>query len=57
MVQDELILLYWTRTSDGGTAGCVVDLARLSARLVALLPGPFTGERILTLLDDRAGFR
>jgi signal transduction histidine kinase len=54
VVQDELELLFWVRTSDGGTAGCLVDLARLSGRLVALLPDPFTGERILTLLDESA---
>ena len=54
LVQDELELLFWVRTGDGGAAGCLVDLAKLSARLAALLPEPFTGERILTLLDERA---
>ena len=54
LVQDELELLFWVRTADGGTAGCLVNLARLSERLVALLPDPFTGERILTVLDEAA---
>jgi len=54
VVQDELELLFWMRTADGGTAGCLVDLARLSERLVALLPDPFAGERILTLLNEAA---
>jgi hypothetical protein len=54
LVQDELELLFWVRTVDGGAAGCLVDLAKLSARLAALLPAPFTGERILALLDERA---
>lgn len=54
LVQDELELLFWVRTADGGAAGCLVDLAKLSARLAALLPEPYTGERILALLDERA---
>jgi len=54
VVQDELELLFWVRTADGGTAGCLVDLARLSGRLVGLLPDPFTGERVLTLLNEAA---
>jgi signal transduction histidine kinase len=55
LVQDRLELLFWVRTTDGGTAGCLVNLPRLSERLVALLPDPFTGERILTVLDEVAG--
>ncbi|MCX7029280.1 MAG: HAMP domain-containing sensor histidine kinase, partial [Spirochaetes bacterium] len=39
---------------DGGAAGCLVNLPRLSERLVALLPNPFAGERILTVLDEAA---
>jgi signal transduction histidine kinase len=54
LVQDQLELLFWVRTDDGGAAGCLVDLARLSARLAALLPEPFAGERVLALLDERA---
>ncbi|MCX7029858.1 MAG: hypothetical protein NTU62_07015, partial [Spirochaetes bacterium] len=54
LVQDELELLFWIRTADGGTAGCLINLSRLSERLVALLPDPFTGERILTVLDEAA---
>jgi signal transduction histidine kinase len=54
VVQDELELLFWVRTADGGTAGCLVNLPRLAERLVALLPDPFTGERILTVLDEAA---
>ena len=54
LVQDELELLFWVRTADGGTAGCLVNLPRLSERLVALLPDPFTGERVLTVLDEAA---
>ena len=54
VVQDELELLFWVRTADGGTAGCLVNLGRLTERLVALLPDPFTGERILTVLDEAA---
>jgi signal transduction histidine kinase len=54
LVQDELELLFWVRTADGGAAGCLVNLPRLSERLVALLPDPFAGERILTVLDEAA---
>lgn len=54
LVQDKLELLFWARTADGGAAGCLVDLARLSERLVDLLPDPFSGERILTILDEAA---
>ena len=53
-MQDGLELLFWVRTADGGAAGCLVNLSRLSERLVALLPDPFTGERILTVLDEAA---
>ncbi len=54
LVQDGLELLFWTRTADGGTAGCLVNLSRLSERLLALLPAPFAGECILTVLDEAA---
>jgi signal transduction histidine kinase len=54
LVQDKLELLFWVRTADGGAAGCLVNLPRLSERLVALLPDPFAGERILTVLDEAA---
>lgn len=54
LVQDKLELLFWVRTADGGAAGCLVDLPRLSERLLALLPEPFAGERILTILDEAA---
>lgn len=54
LVQDGLALLFWVRTADGGTAGCLVNLPRLSERLLALLPEPFAGERILTVLDETA---
>jgi signal transduction histidine kinase len=54
LVQDSLELLFWVRTADGGAVGCLVDLVKLSARLAALLPAPYSGERILALLDERA---
>jgi len=47
-----LELFFWKKLQPGGeTAGCLIDLAAFTKRLLARLPVPYSETRLLTVLD------
>ena len=52
MHDDGLALLFWFVLSDGGVAGCTVDMAYLRDRIADAIPGVWSKTRILNVLDE-----
>jgi signal transduction histidine kinase len=50
---DSLTLLFWKKTADGQTIGCVIDGNRLRQRIAGAAPEVYSAARILTVLDEK----
>jgi signal transduction histidine kinase len=51
-IGDSLSLIFWTRETNGGFIGCLVDREVLDGRMATLLGNMYTPTRILTILDE-----
>jgi signal transduction histidine kinase len=51
-IQDQLTLIFWTRTDDGGYVGCAIQMDVMRQRIVSLLPEIYSPVRILTILEE-----
>ena len=52
-VDDELLLLFWMKSEEGGYIGCGIRMDVFRSRIAGLLEPEHSPIRILTLLDDR----